>query len=194
MSQIEYNGIEYPVIEQNGLRFAVIPSGLNFYKAMRENNLVDYFTREVRPYPNFYSDIETARKTGAKVYKFLTTRPAKLLILNDSDNITELSTIFSYTSGIRGVLKRSRKGAVRELVASVTDMTGEGIKKNTRESLEELDIKLTSGNELSPVSKYAINLQVSKNICRILKDMGGDGFIVSSKEVMFCFTTECVKN
>lgn len=220
-SNVEYNGVEYPVIYQSGLRFAVLPAGVNIYKAIPTNsNLVNYFRHGKYPYPSFYMKERIAKlyaKHNYRVYRFQTTRPTKLLVLNDVNNLIELAKLFFYTSGIKGFL--DAKNSVQELMM----VTGLGIhclfQEDVKSCLEnDLDIdpedyKLNTrmcnsiqDEALKRLSLYAIVLQFSRNMCNVLKSVGGDGYITTDmmtalgeitpifhNDIMFCFTSDVLK-
>lgn len=228
LSEIEYDGIFYPVIEQDDLRFAVLPTGVNIYKVMPSDySLNKYYKIHGYPFPSFYASNETASiyldayypQGGGSIYKFRTTRPTKLLVLNDINNLIELCKLFSHTKGVKGFLKRSKKEAIRELMM----VTGLGthclVQEEFRQQVEDelnlnyedykLNTKLCEqikDEELKRLSLYAIDLQFSRNLCIVMKKVGGDGYIaddmptafgetipVFHQEVMYCFTKDVLE-
>jgi hypothetical protein len=227
-TEYSYGDESFPVIEENSIKFAIIPSGTIVFKALPTgSNLIDYFKNKEFPYPSFYADLDTAiaymreyfpQGDGA-VGKFRTTRPVKLFILNDAGNLAELAKLFAHTAGVRGLLKKSRKEAVRELMM----VTGLGthclVQDEFRSEVEEeldltfhdykLNVEICEGmldEQMKRISLYAIDLQFSRNLCIVLKQFGNDGYISKDiptafgemaplfhNEMMFCFTSDVLE-
>ena len=227
-TEFRYGNHSFPTIEDSGIKFAVLPSETVVYKALPSgSNLVDYFNTREFPYPSFYADYETAADYmyayfpdgGGSVVKFHTRRPVKMFILNDVGNLAELAKLFAHTAGVRGLLKNSRKEAVRELMM----VTGLGthclVQEEFRSEVEEeldlefddyklnLEICESMQNEkIKRLSLYAIDLQFSHNLCVVLKRFGSDGYIAGDiptafgetapifhNEMMFCFTSDVLE-
>ena len=227
-TEFQYGDESYPIVENDGIKFAVLPTNTEVYKALPiGSDLIEYFKTKECPYPSFYADPETALSYmnsyypdgGGAMYGFRTTRPTKMFILNDVNNLAELAKLFSHTAGVRGLLRKSRKEAVKELMM----VTGLGthclVQDEYRSSVEdELDLvhddyrlnvemcETIEDEDLKRMSLYAIDLQFSYNMCIVLKKFGSDGYIASDiptafgetapifhSEMMFCFTTDVLE-
>lgn len=226
--EFEYGNLSYPVIEDTNIKFAVLPSNMVLYKALpKGQSLKEYFKNQPYPYPSFYADLHTAvmylheyfPENDGMIQQYRTTRPVKMFILNDVNNLIELAKLFAHTSGVRGLLKKSRKEAVKELMM----VTGLGthclVQEEFRTRLEnELDLihddyrlnmeicESIKDEQLKRMSLYAIDLQFSKNLCIVLKRFGNDGYLAGDiptafgetapifhSEMMFCFTTDVLE-
>jgi hypothetical protein len=223
--EIIYNDQTYPVVKNKHIKFAVLPSDTRVYKALpKTHNVERYYKNNKKSFPSFYGTNESAADynkayfpDGRGVVKqFKTTRPAKMFILNDINNLIQLANLFSETAGVHGLLKRSHKEAVRELMM----VTGLGThcleQKKYRKEIEDiLDLdyedyrynvnlaKQVDDENLKRLSLYSVDLNFSKNLCIVLKQYGCDGYIaqdiptcfgeylpVFHEEMMFCFNSE----
>lgn len=227
--EFEYGELSYPIVEDSGIKFAVLPSNTTLYKALPKNaTLATYFKNQPYPYPSFYADLHTAvmylheyfpTVDEGIIQQYRTTRPVKMFILNNVNNLIELAKLFAHTSGVRGLLKKSRKEAVKELMM----VTGLGthclVQDEFRSRVEdELDLNYDDyrlnmelcerikDEQLKRLSLYAIDLQFSKNLCIVLKRFGSDGYLAGDiptafgetapifhSEMMFCFTTNVLE-
>lgn len=198
--EVKYENISFPIIENDGLLFTVIPSGFILYKIMPKDigELHQYYQTDKYPFPDFYIDYKKTEKelqkypNTHKIYKYRTVRPLKLFILNEGENIVELAYLFSDTAGISGFLEPTRKEAIKELISIIgVKSLNKQTKKRLQEEmdLEERDYHLTPTNTNSLNLTYAIYLKFSRNLCIVLNRFGNDGYITKlTNRLTFCVT------
>ena len=216
-TEFEFGNSIYPIIQEEEIKFIVVPKGKKFYKYKPEGKFTfpSYYTNKeiATMYMNFYST-----KKGS-VTTFITKRPAKLFLLNDVDNIIEIARLFMCTPGIKGFLKETRRGALKELFM----ITGLGsrclIQKKYQERIDrELSLKFedyrlhlevcenVKDEDVKRLTLYAINVQFSRNLNKVLKRLGSDGYVsaniptatgelapVVHSDISFCYIANVLK-
>jgi len=186
----------YSVIEEENIKFAIIPTGTIVHKALPKRvDLKKYLRKYKYAFPSFYTNINIVKKyvhdyfskTGI-VCSYKIFRPIKLLILNDMNNIVKLIELFNENASVQGVLDETRKGAIKELL-TITGMNTyclvernfKNIEKKTgltkQDFLLNRKISEIKDDENKRETLYAINMQFVRNVITVLKHFGYDGYI-----------------
>lgn len=212
--EYRYNNVDYPVVKEDNIRFAIVPTNTKIYKAMsRYVDIKEHLTTDANPYPSFYTSSNTAEKYAkfyypnnrGGVHAFFTTRPVKLFILNDVNNLVLLAELFKETKGVKGFLKSSRHSAIKELLM-VTGLGQHCIRnKETYSKIKERiglvyddyllnrQIRYNIRDEKQKrLTLYGVDLQFTKNMCNVMEQFGGDGYIASKIATAFGETAPVV--
>lgn len=203
----EYNGGHFPIIEEHGFKFVIIPKGYKIYKTIDVDvSFHEFITGECdnskrKQIPSFFGNKDLAEYYNKLIYtgkgfvkEYEIIRPVKLLLLNDLANILGLAVLFRSHPKV--------KGFIRNAVSELFLVTGLGthckvqdkFKKQVEDKLgyqyvnydlNKSFCELYKDEKLKRLSLYAIDLQFSKNLCKVMSKYGSDGYIGSEMPTVF---------